>query len=109
MKWLHTFAFFCLLGTGQLSAQLNLQVGNGDVISPSSPAAPNSPVFQSSLLPSYVQENPLGYSYLCRLELEIEEKLPVGVWMKIGEPSMQSNFEGLARQNAYVRFKLLRF
>jgi hypothetical protein len=99
--------FACLAGS--LSAQLSLQVGKDQGI-----ARPKQAVFQpslsnspfQSLLPNYVKENPRGYSPLCRLELDIEDRLPVGVWMKLED---QQNLDGLLRQNAYVRFKLFKF
>lgn len=78
---------------------------NPMIFSPSPSQSPFSPE-KSALFPQYVQENPHGYSYLCRLELEIEDKLPVGMWMKIGE---EYEIEGMPRSNAYVRFKVLRF
>ena len=58
------------------------------------------------LMPQYVQDNPTGYSYLCRLELDLEKKLPVPVWLKMEDNRKLS--EGLTN-NVYVRFKLLRF
>lgn len=96
-----------------LPAQLQLKVGEGEAVGSmdSGTSAAQSAIFSNPkiLLPSHVRENPRGYSYLCRLELEIEEKLPVGVWMKTATPDLSGNLEGVLRQNAYVRFKLLRF
>jgi len=57
-------------------------------------------------LPNYALENPQGLSYLCRLELDIEKKLPLGVWIQLDQGA------GLGvspRNNAYVRFKLFNF
>lgn len=56
--------------------------------------------------PAFFQENPRGYSYLCRLELEIEEKLPVGIWVKTSDPTEIPN--GL-NTNAHVRLRLFHF
>lgn len=75
------------------------------------PATPfissGTPAASFSLIrPAFVRKNPRGYSYLCRLELEIEEKLPVGVWIKTGDAQAVST--GL-KSNAHVRFKLLNF
>ena len=56
--------------------------------------------------PRFVRENPRGFSYLCRLELEIEEKLPIGVWLNLGE---WSHLPGNSGGNAHIKFKLLDF
>lgn len=56
--------------------------------------------------PRFVQENPTGYSYLCRLELSIEAKSPVGVWLKLNDAPM---VPGRLPSNADLRFKLLKF
>jgi hypothetical protein len=60
-------------------------------------------IYPQNFLPDFVRENPRGYSYLCRLELEVEEKLPLGIWFKIGD-----NY-GLPGGNAHVRFRLFNF
>lgn len=57
-------------------------------------------------LPSHVKSNPRGFSPLCRLELRIEDRLPVGVWVKLGEKPLTPSY---LRSNAEVRFKLFRF
>ncbi|MEM7040968.1 MAG: hypothetical protein AAF570_28650 [Bacteroidota bacterium] len=57
-------------------------------------------------MPGHVRENPRGFSPLCRLEIAIEEKLPVGVWVTVGD---NLGLPGDRRSNASVRFKLLRF
>ncbi len=69
------------------------------------PYAPYS-FLPRTLIPEYVRKNPRGYSYLCRLELEIEEKLPIGVWIKFGEEGQSMGRPG---GNARVRFKLFQF
>ena len=109
MKCLLTFLTFAFLSVSSLPAQLNLKVGAGQALLDEASPTTFGIFHSSTLLPTHVQDNPLGYSYLCRLELDIEEKLPVGVWMKIGDSSTQMEFDGLPRQNAYVRFKLFRF
>lgn len=63
-------------------------------------------MFDQFRLPSHVETNPRGYSPLCRLELRIEDKLPVGVWVKLGEKPLTPSY---LRSNAEVRFKLFRF
>ena len=62
--------------------------------------------FTGHLLPEYVQRNPQNYSYLCRLELDLEKKLAVPVWLKMEDNKKLG--EGLTN-NVYVRLKLLRF
>lgn len=74
--------------------------GNSDL----NPRA-SAPFFQFSL-PGFVQANPRGYSPLCRLELEIEEKSPVGVWMRFGD---NPNVTSIAPTRAYFQLKLLDF
>jgi hypothetical protein len=60
-------------------------------------------MFQGSLFPRYVQENPMNFAPLCRMELKIEHKLPVGVWFRAdGVASRQVTNPGLA----YLRFKV---
>jgi len=58
------------------------------------------------VLPSYARQNPSGYSYLCHLELKAEDKLPIGVWVKIddGKESLVPRLP-----QTYLQFKLLRF
>jgi hypothetical protein len=55
------------------------------------------------LFPQHVLHNPLGYSPLCRMEVQIEKQSPVGVWMRLDGNGMQ----GFAHPGwASVRFKL---
>ena len=42
-------------------------------------------------LPKFAQENPTGYSYLCRQELEIERKSPVGIWVEVEPDEYQKS------------------
>lgn len=60
----------------------------------------------NDLFPAYVRQNPRGYSYLCRLELVVEEKLPVGLWVKLGE---KNGVKGIVGSPANFRMKLVRF
>ena len=113
------FVLLCLL-SGNLFAQDQLRVavplpGTFPESSLSLPGYPLPPGFTgqadlspsfSLIRPAYVKENPRGYSYLCRLELEMEEKLPVGIWIKTGDAQAVST--GL-KSNAHVRLKLLNF
>lgn len=55
------------------------------------------------LLPAYIRSNPMGYAPLCRLEVKIEQKLPIGVWLRAdGMVYNRIVNPGLA----YLRFKL---
>lgn len=58
------------------------------------------------ILPDYVKKNPSGYSWLCRMELKIEDELPVGLWVKAGDPGGVVHSTG---NNLHVKFKLFRF
>jgi hypothetical protein len=53
-------------------------------------------------VPTYARQNPSGYSYLCRLELKAEDKLPLGIWLRADE----TNHPG---GNIYLRLKMIRF
>lgn len=115
------FLFSLLCSASLLQAQVRLQVPANLSTTSGFVQNPGNSLFISSgtennfaleqqrpqrFLPDYAQENPQGLSYLCRLELDIEKKLPLGVWIKIDEGS------GLGvspRNNAYVRFKLFNF
>ena len=57
-------------------------------------------------LPKYARENPAGHSYLCRLEVKIEKKLPIGIWMKVGDSAGIANSTG---NNAHFRLRLKSF
>lgn len=58
----------------------------------------------ASILPQYARENPTGYSYLCRLELSLEQSMPVSLWLKLGEQSY-----GQIKGNVHAQIKLKRF
>ncbi|MFK7921495.1 MAG: hypothetical protein AB8H47_06035 [Bacteroidia bacterium] len=53
-------------------------------------------------IPTYARANPSGYSYLCRLELQIEDELPLGLWIRADEKAHPGG-------SLYVRMKLIRF
>ncbi len=57
-------------------------------------------------LPTHVRRNPAGYSFLCRLEREIEKSTPVGLWVRVGEVNP---WEYYNRQQMYVQVKLFGF
>lgn len=61
----------------------------------------------SIVIPQYVRENPTGYSYLCRLELQIERDLPIGVWFRVGDTENSPVYS--PTRNAHVQFKLFNF
>lgn len=78
-----------------------LQVQPGERQPPSAGIQPSS-----AFLPSYALQNPSGYSFLCLKELEIENKLPLGVWIKLENPAYLRPQLG---NQASFRLKLLRF
>ncbi len=57
-----------------------------------------------NILPEYARENPTGYTFLCRLELDIEKRSPLPVWVQVG--NMFSNTSG---GSAYLQLKMFRF
>jgi len=64
----------------------------------------DNPAFQipNYFIPTYARRNPSGYSYLCRLELQIEDELPLGLWIRADEKMHPGG-------SLYVRMKLIRF
>lgn len=54
------------------------------------------------IIPTYARANPSGYSYLCRLELQIEDELPLGLWIRADEKAHPGG-------SVYLRMKLIRF
>ena len=64
---------------------------------------------QPILKTAYIPPDPGYLSYLCRKELEIEKKLPIGIWINIGEPESQLIRHPGAGAVSNVRFKLLKF
>lgn len=59
-----------------------------------------------AVLPSFFRENPSGYSFLCRKELQIENSLPIGIWIDAEQPDYLKGQIGNALN---LRLKLLRF
>lgn len=54
-------------------------------------------------LPKHIQQNPMGYAPLCKIEVKIERQLPVGVWLRAdGAAYRQVANPGLA----YLRFRV---
>jgi hypothetical protein len=83
-------------------AQMRLQANAGMLTKPMHTSIPS---FRPTapLFPKYIQQNPMGYASLCRMELKIEKQLPVGVWMRAdGATYRQVTNPGLA----YLRFKI---
>ena len=68
------------------------------------PGNDSAQIATTSILPLYAQENPTGYSYLCRLELSLEKQMPVSFWVKLGEQSY-----GQIKGNVHAQIKLKRF
>ena len=94
---------FCLAGLhGRANAQQRLQTATMLHL----PNPVNSPLIyqtQHSLFPKHIQQNPMGYASLCRMELKIEKQLPVGIWMRAdGATYRQVSNPGLA----YLRLKI---
>lgn len=96
------FLFFGLLAKGQDVHQLLRQSKFQPLYS--FQEKPSASLLQSSILPGYARQNPTGYSFLCRKELEIERKSPVGVWMKVDEN--RQKIEGLPQSQANLRFRI---
>jgi len=105
---IYLFAFVVVLGLAlcglpaRVHAQVRLQANAGMLSKPNHSSIPN---FQPTapLFPKYIQQNPMGYASLCRMELKIEKQLPVGVWMRAdGATYRQVTNPGLA----YLRFKI---
>lgn len=107
-----------MAGNAAMGQQSTLQVGTFATTTPASvnnPAnarisvglgwQPTTVPFQFDL-PLYVQENPRGYSPLCRTELLLEDRLPVAPWIHL-LPS--TNSPGLYRGNANVMLKVKGF
>ena len=68
--------------------------------------APLSPSLTDQVIPAYAQENPSGYTYLCRMELEVEKNLPVPLWIRAGKVNGWETYNSTAM---YVQVKLLGF
>lgn len=82
---------------GQFDQDLKYSQGPGTFNSPS-----------DHLIPDHIRENPMQFSYLCRLEKKIERKLPVGLWLKLENNNFAQSFSPRPG-NAYIRMKMLRF
>lgn len=68
--------------------------------------APLSPSLTDQVIPAYAQENPSGYTYLCRMELEVEKNLPVPLWFRAGKVNTWETYNSTAM---YLQVKLLGF
>lgn len=68
--------------------------------------APLAPSLTDQVIPAYAQENPSGYTYLCRMELEVEKNLPVPLWIRAGKVNGWETYNSTAM---YVQVKLLGF
>lgn len=84
------------------SLQQQFRIQNPELLS--IPLDPSDSNFQipTYFLPSYARRNPSGYSYLCRLELKIEDELPLGLWIRADEKAHPGG-------SLYLRMKVLRF
>lgn len=112
--------FLWMAGSDAIGQNNRLQVGSF-ATTPSPYENQNTPIhprisldlaWQPSLapfqfqMPLYVQENPRGYSPLCRTELLLEDRLPVAPWIHL-LPS--TNSPGFYRGNANVMLKVKGF
>lgn len=111
-----------IIGLVPLSLQAQLPLSVGPLFSSSNATFtvnPPTPQFglapanrfefsREKLIPEYIQENPMQYSYLCRLEKTIESKFPIGLWFKLEENNFQQTLLPQAG-NAYIRMKMIRF
>ena len=98
------------LGTSPVSAQqlqfptnhdsLQVEVSSLDL-----PWQQPAPLLSSlDILPQYVKQNPAGHSYLCRLEVAIEKKWPVAIWVRAGESTPIRSYN---ENNLFLQVKLL--
>lgn len=55
-------------------------------------------------LPQYARDNPSGYSFLCRQELAIERRWPIGLWVNLQEGEA---LRGTIMSTAHLRLRLL--
>lgn len=56
------------------------------------------------ILPNHVRENPAGYSFLCKLEVDIEENSPIPFWFQLG-----NNDKLFPAGSAHVKLKMFKF
>jgi hypothetical protein len=77
-------------------------------VSPSSlslfPPAKPLLLSESSILPQYARENPANFAPLCRMELQVENQLPIGIWV-----NWEDSGQSALMESAHLRLRLLRF
>lgn len=71
--------------------------------------APGSPVPEPALQAARIDPDPGYLSFLCRKELWLEEKLPIGIWFRIGESNPLLKRQPQTGAVSYFQFKLLKF
>lgn len=54
-------------------------------------------------LPRYARENPTGYSFLCRQELAIQRRWPVGLWVDMED---NPNLQGQIMTTPHLRLQV---
>ncbi|MDX2286656.1 MAG: hypothetical protein NW241_20990 [Bacteroidia bacterium] len=74
---------------------------------PPAVAAPRPAEGLSLRMPETVRRNPSGYSPLCRLEIRLENTLPVSIWAEL--PASAAAPRAGALPAPHVQLKLLRF
>lgn len=93
---------------GPLKLRVSPSLCNGSVrpaLPASSLPSPNLP-HDGIWLPDYARKNPAGHAPLCQLEVRLEKKLPVPLWIRAGKVDALPQF---GTGSLYVRMKLLRF
>lgn|GEM_PF-2952495 len=103
-------------GIAQLSQTSTLSLSIGAFapnLSLESPHSLSSPSLTASrlpteldILPQYAKDNPANYSFLCQLEVDIEEKSPIGVWFKIDQTDPLLLSQSRGGKMPYVRLKM---
>jgi hypothetical protein len=89
----------CLCARGQA-----LQTGRL-LLPPARDSLQPLPAASPHFLPAYARRNPAGHASLCRLELQIENRLPLAFWVKAGDSGIRPQ----PWRSLDVQVKLLRF
>jgi hypothetical protein len=74
-----------------------------------STAAFRAPSPKPPLQAARIDPDPGYLSFLCRKELWLEEKLPIGIWFRIGESNPLLKRQPQTGAVSYFQFKLLKF
>jgi|GEM_PF-6582075 len=98
------------IAVGDLKADFKAHTSGSDLFSQRNSSSGDSPFQVSSedLIPDYIRDNPMQYSYLCRLEKTIERNFQIPLWFKLEENNFRQTLLPQAG-NAYIRMKMFRF